>query len=605
MKLHRIIILSFVLLLCSSSFISAQEIEKSKKTELIGQKTYYIHTVRQGQSIYGIAKAYSVGLNEIYAVNPELKNNVQIGVIIKVPQIKYADTISGINHTVEKGETLYKIATNYYLKVPEVLAANPGLTEAIKPGQVIIIPLQVKKPTEPFVETSIHIVQKGETLFNIAAKYETTVAELKKLNPSLSDILSLGQQIKIPFQKNLGDAVKKVELQPKKDSVIVFECGKTGKQDSYNIAVMIPLYLGHSFEIDTGDLKTPANTYKSFTFLQFYEGIRMALDSLEGLGFSAKVYVYDVTEDTTPTDALLKKPEFAGLNLIIGPLFSNNFRIVAQWAENHKVAVINPFTNKSDIIDENPYAFKLIPSPQNEARQIINFIESNYAEANVIIVHNDKEQALADSLKHLFDAFEAKNEGKIKIKEIDYPSEGYAGVSKCLSDTKLNIVVTLIDGEAFVSTFLRNLNEMAYTDKILLLGRKNWEDYNNLEVEYLMNLNTHVYSNSFIDYSNPEIRNLVTNFRSKYKTDPDYYAFQGFDIMMYFAGALKEYGKNFTGCLHLYKPTLLCNSFNFSKSKYWGFENNTGVIYRYENYKAINAINNPLKEIMVVEKKKP
>jgi ABC-type branched-subunit amino acid transport system substrate-binding protein len=293
------------------------------------------------------------------------------------------------------------------------------------------------------------------------------------------------------------------------------------------------------------------------------------------------------------------------MNLIIGPLFSNNFCIVAKWAHSHKVNIINPFTNKSDLITGNPYAFKLIPSAQNEARQIISFTASNYPASNILIVFNDKESLFADSLKTMFEAYEVKNNSGSKISKIDYSVEGFAGVGKKLSDTKINIVITLIDGEAFVSTFLRNLNELAYTDKILLFGKKSWEDYNNLEIEYLLNLNTHVYSNSFIDFSDNRIQNMVLNFRNKYNTDPDYYAFQGFDIMMYFADALKTYGKNFQKCLDTYDPALLCNKFHFGKTSNWGFENTKGIIYRYENYKAINALQNPLKDILLVVKKKP
>ncbi len=599
MKLHKIIFLWLILIMGSGGAISAQEIEISKKTEVIGNITYYIHLVKPGQTIYDIAKAYSVDLSQIYAANPEIKNSIQAGTILQVPQIKNPEKITTIRHLVEKGETLYKIATNYNLKVPEIVAVNPGLSESIKPHQQIIIPLSGKKLSETLsAATNIHVVQKGETLFSMATQYAINVAELKKLNPGLTENLQLGQQLKVPLMKN-------AEPKPKKDSVVTFECGKTGKQDSYNIAVMIPFYLDHSYNIDTGDLKTPTSSYKSLTFIQFYEGILMAVDSLEKSGISARVYIYDVAEDTSNIDMILKKSEFQNMNLIIGPLFSNNFTIVAKWANEHKVNIINPFTNKSDLITGNPYAFKLTPSPQDEARQIISFIGLNYPASNVIIVTNDKEMAFADSLKTLFDAYELKNNQGFQISKIVYAEEWFAGVSKNLSETRINIVITLIDGEAFASTFLRNLNEKAFTNKILLFGRKSWEEYNNLEIEYLLNLNTHLYANSFINFNDNRIQDMVLNFRNKYNTDPDYYAFQGYDIMMYFANALKTYGKGFHNCLHLYDPPLLCNSFHFNKTKNWGFENTTGIIYRFENYKAINALQNPLRNIQLVVKKKP
>jgi LysM repeat protein len=597
MKLHKIVIVAIALFVGSVGFLSAQEIEKSTKTELIGQKYYYIHTVKQGQTIYGIAKAYSVDIKEIYAANPQIKNDIQSGIILKVPQVKNPESVSTLNHTVEKGETLYKIANEYNLKVVDITAINPGLTESIKPGQQIIIPLPRKKLQEA-LGGDIHSVQKGETLFSIATQYSTTVEELKKINAGLTENLKLGQQIRVPKAKVAEKSVKK-------DSVITFECGKTGKQDSYNIAVMIPFYLEQAYTVDTGDLKTPASSYRSLTFIQFYEGIRLALDTLESMGISAKVYVYDVGEDTGKMETTLNRPEFSTMNLVIGPLFSSNFTIAARWAEKHKVNIINPFTNKSDLLNGNPYAFKLEPSLHNESMQIISFIQTNYPASNILIVYNEKEAPFADSLNTLFHTSETANSTGLQIHKIDYTAEGFAGVDKNLSEPKINIVITLIDGEAFVSTFLRSLTEKAYSDKILLFGRKNWENYNNLEIEYLLNLNTHIYSGSFIDYKDSRTQSMALNFRNKYKTEPDFYAFQGYDIMFYFLGALHQYGKNFQNCLQSYNPVLLCNNFHFTKSKNWGYENSRGIIYRYENYKAINASLSPLKEITILVKTKP
>ena len=94
MKFHKIIFVAIALFVGSVGFLSAQEIEKSAKTELIGQKYYYIHTVKPGQTIYGIAKAYSVDIKEIYAANPEVKNNIQPGIILKVPQVKNPESVS-------------------------------------------------------------------------------------------------------------------------------------------------------------------------------------------------------------------------------------------------------------------------------------------------------------------------------------------------------------------------------------------------------------------------------------------------------------------------------------------------------------------------------
>ena len=595
MKNYRIIFIFIFFLFFDLAFISAQEIEKSSKTEFIGQKYYYIHTLKQGQTIYSIAKVYAVDLDQIYEANPELKNSVQAGVVVKVPIIKNPESISFINHTVEKGETLYKIASNYSLKTTDINAINQGLTDYIKPGQHIKIPLLVKKVPEN-LSTTIHIVQKGETLYGIANQYGTNVAELKKMNPALTDNLQLGQQLKVP-------KVNIIETIEKKENTITFECGITDKQETYNIAVMIPFYLDHSYEIDTGEFNILSDAYRSFTFIQFYEGVQLALDSIKKTGYSSIVHVYDVADDTSIIESLLKKPEFTSMNLIIGPLFSNSFTVVSKWASTNKVNIVNPFTNRSDILSGNPFSFKILPSLQSEANQIVDFINNNYPVSNILIVYNDKESSYSDTLENSIQKIRFQKNPKIQYSKINYSKEGFLGVNKNLSDSKINIVITLIDGEAFVSNFLRNLNERAFENRIILFGRNSWEEYNNIEIEYLMNLNTHFYANSLINYNDTLLQSMVYKFRDKYKADPDYYGFQGYDIMMYFTQALREYGKKFQFCLQNFKPLLLCNNFDFVKTANGGYENTKGVVYRYENYKIINALINPIKEIKLLEKK--
>ncbi|MEI6123656.1 MAG: LysM peptidoglycan-binding domain-containing protein [Bacteroidota bacterium] len=598
MKILKKIIPIAVFILGMAAHINAQNVEISSRTEFIGNKTYYLHTVMQGQTIYGIAKAYSVDIRQIYSANPESVKGIQTGVILKIIKINDSDEIKYINHFVEKGETLYKIATNYYVKVDDLYKVNTGLTDKIAPGQLLKIPLAEKiKTVQKPVGISIHIVQKNETLYSIAKQYSITVDELKKLNSGLTDALQLGQQLKVP----LLDLVQKHVI---KDTIIPFECGKTDLLSTYNIGIMIPFYLDHSSSIDTGNVDIPTTSYKSLSFIQFYEGIRMALDSLEKAGLSLKVYFYDVAEDTNATFDLLKKPEFAFMNLIIGPLFSNNFTIVSSWAKQHAVPIINPFTNKNDLIKDNPFAFKLITSLQSESKQIIGFIENTYSDCNLIIVHNDKEKEFADSLKNIADKEVLLKKSKLSISMVNYSTEGLTGITKNLSETNTNIIITLMDGEAFVSSYLRNLNSLAYQHKIVLFGKKNWEDYSSLEIEYLMNLNTHIYTNSFIDFKNNKTQDFILNFRNTYKTDPDYYAFQGYDIMIYYGYALKNYGRNFQNCISKYSPELLETNFSFQKTVDGGFENTLGIIYRYEDYKMLNATLYPKKEINLLEKKK-
>jgi hypothetical protein len=116
-----------------------------------------------------------------------------------------------------------------------------------------------------------------------------------------------------------------------------------------------------------------------------------------------------------------------------------------------------------------------------------------------------------------------------------------------------------------------------------------WDEMEGLEPEFLVNLNTHLMTPSFIDYEDPEIKKFVIQFQQKYMTDPDPLAFQGFDITFYFLNALGKFGKALIYCIPELRMTSLQNNFHFIGSDGNGFENRHWDIYKFENYRTIKV----------------
>ena len=605
-KMIRTATFVFVFLLASVlSDISAQEIEKSSKIELIGNTEYYLHTVNPGQTIYGISKAYAVSMDDIISANPDAKKGIKAGSTLKIPVIKSNEPKTFISHKVARGETLYEISFNYNVKVSEIMAVNPGLTEKISNGQIILIPVPEKKQEVKVVQNNlgVHIVQKNETIYSISKLYNTSIEDLKKINPGLTESIQVGQQIKLPIGKVIGkQPVKDTVI--KKDTVITIECGRTGLQNSYRIALLIPFYLEKSHNIDTTDDKIPVTSYKSLSFIQFYEGVRIALDSLERKGMALTVYIYDVNESTNAEEFLKKKTELLNMDLIIGPFFMNNFSSFANWAKDNGINIVNPFTKKESAIKGNDRTFKLVASDSAQASKVLTFIAETYPGCNLIVVNRNADTTLSGAFRKNA-ALMNLNKKAFTFSLVDYSAKGFAGVSAKLNRDTINVVITLAEGEAFVSAYIRNLNETAHRYKIVLFGQSSWEQYPSLDLEYLMNLNLHIFESYFIDYSKPEIKDFIKKFRHKYNTDPDYYGFHGYDIMMYFSGALKKYGKNFQDCIAQSNPSLLISEYIIRKTVTGGYENISCMIYRFEDYKIVNAIVNPKKEIKIIETKKP
>jgi LysM repeat protein/ABC-type branched-subunit amino acid transport system substrate-binding protein len=514
-------------------------------------------------------------------------------------------TIDGVEyyiHTVQKKESVWKIAQAYDVSTDLIISLNPGSDKKIKPGQKLKIPVKksdIKTDNKQQTETFEYKIQKGDNLSMIAKKFSVTVESIYKVNPGLTEKIKPDQLIRIPGRSsgNISSTTDSLTLNSASEN---YDCSKAKLLDSYNIALMIPFYLGSIYQIKTDDpdiKEKDAGDFISMTYIQFYEGMLMALDSLKKQGFSAKVYVYDVDDDTVALQSILQKPEFSTMHLIIGPFFENSFKMVSKFAKKNNIRLVDPISTDSDILKGNPNVFNASPSIDMQLKQLASYIVGRYPASPIIIVHNNKENE-----KEYLNVFEtALNTELKKIGKKDssyfkvvYNQSGISGITKNFSSTDTNIVVTLSNGEVFVTNYVSNFNKICDDYKMIVFGLPSWKNFDNIETEYLQNINLHMFSSTFVDYTDDQVKKFVLQYRDQYKTEPDKYAFQGFDVGMFFFTALKNFGLNFDKCIDKVGGTYLQNNYKFVKvGNNDGFDNTYLNIYRYEEYHFVDVREHP------------
>lgn len=153
---------------------------------LLPESTYI---VKKGDSLYSIANKYNTTIDELKRINNLTSNILSIGQVLKLPSDKVSDIEkeeNTISYTVQKGDSLYSIARKYDTTIDRIKDLNNLTTNLLSIGQVLLI------PTDTNLETT-YTVQKGDSLYSIAKKYNTTVDRLKQLNNLTSNLLSIGQ----------------------------------------------------------------------------------------------------------------------------------------------------------------------------------------------------------------------------------------------------------------------------------------------------------------------------------------------------------------------------------------------------------------------------
>ena len=158
------------------------------------------HIVKKGESLYSIAKEYGVTVAALKEANNLTSDTLQIGEILKIPEetmIPETPSKPSNLYTAVKGDSLYSIAQKFNTTVDAIKNANNLTSNVLQIGQTLIIPGASGGST-----ISTYTVVKGDSLYSIAQKFNTTVAAIKNANNLTSNVLQIGQTLIIPGSSN-------------------------------------------------------------------------------------------------------------------------------------------------------------------------------------------------------------------------------------------------------------------------------------------------------------------------------------------------------------------------------------------------------------------
>lgn len=197
--------------LTTNSILKIGQTLKIPPKEGSNPNTTFLYTVKKGDSLYSIARKYGTTISEIQRLNNLSTTSLSIGQTLKIPEtyIKEEEMTlpNYINYTVQKGDNLYSIAKKYNLTEDIIIKDNSLSTNTLTIGQNLKIRTMDTEIEEcigidynpPITSSNTnYTVQKGDNLYSIAKKYNTTTNDIINLNNLKTTNLSIGQVLKIP-----------------------------------------------------------------------------------------------------------------------------------------------------------------------------------------------------------------------------------------------------------------------------------------------------------------------------------------------------------------------------------------------------------------------
>lgn len=493
----------------------------------------------------------------------------------------------------------------------------------------------------------VHTVKRKETLSSIVELYGVSEIDVLLNNSSIKrGKVKTGQKLLIPFIQNEleNDIVQDEMIDPgfliEKDCDMVF----VSPDSIYRVALMLPLFLE---QVDSVLLKSPANvkllTAKPFSFIHFYEGFMIAVDSLVNTrNLKLELKIYDIDNNITKVDVAMQDPWLKNADLIIGPFYIKPFEMMMGFADTNGIMIVNPLTNRSNLVDNQPNLVKVKPSYYSQIDYVKNLVKDRYVDNNVFIVRMDNNgdstiiadlsrelkevinpytlvsnRKIVSRLRMIYNKMEDKDE--VNIEDVEFHSDGtlldytlanvliddsvrfnndvyvvnynndrLETVNKYGSVARNNVVIVYTDQSVAATQLINKVNMLTERYPVTLICMPEWSKFDKLFSENLMNMSSVYLDDKFLDYNSVAVNSFICKFRKIYGTEPTDYAYQGFDIAWYFLNALMRFGPDMSSCLPYYQIPLLNNDFVFVRNEDGdGLENINWNMYQFKNYEKV------------------
>lgn len=577
------------------SFLAgAQDVKDTTVVEVKGKK-YYRYVVAKGNTIYSVSRLYGVHHETIKAANPWASDGLNIGDTLLVPAldkdinaIKQQIETDGnvIVHEVEKGQTLYAISRMYNLKVKDLVNENPELSDGVKVGQLIRIPIhKIKKEVEveelmlPDDKHLVHEVAPQETLYSLSKQYGVSMDSIKAANSGLPEGLKVDTKIWIPRKQVVVVDTTAVEPELKEE---------------YNVALFLPFYLDLNDTLKSKLKVTDKDRIlkRSVAALEFYQGVRMAFDSLEQQGFKANLYVYDTAKDTAKVREYLNQPEMKEMDLIIGPLYYSGFKYVAAFAKANKIHIVSPVAQSNKVLLGNPYVCKVATSKTVQMKMLADYFHTYYRTENIVTVTklfriNNKAKVFVDEYRRILDQSSDTNV-YTPVREVKWSTGDVDDIDKVLSDSGYNVILVPSDDRPYITELLTQLDRLSRDHQIIVVGQESWLKYTNIDFRYLHDLHALIPVDGYLNYEHEGTKAFSQRYIKRYESFPERFAFLGFETAYYFGGMLKKYGTGFASKLEQNKVSHNYTSFGFFKTGVEsGYENRNLVLLKFHEFELL------------------
>lgn len=553
---------------------------------------FFIHTVKKGDTLYSLSHTYEVSIDEIVKMNPGSDKKLSLGQKLKIPQKKQVQ-MSGkkdgaIYHTIQSGETLYRLGKKYNITIQAICDANPGLSyNNFKAGEVILIPVgdkvtaQDNTPREneqPAKEEKKYTVKKGDTIDGICKKFGITKKQLLEANPELKS-----KKLKRKMVLVIPEPKKETAPQKEQSNIEAFS-----RYEQYKDSIKQEI---QNLEEDNDNttrvgivLSFLLNSYapsEQSRIIEYYQGFLVAVNRLKSEGYSFEINTFDAGPKEESLDSLLATGELDRMDLIIGATYANHNKELADFAKEKEIPLVIPFTSKEKSLYRNPMVYIVNSNQSYVIPDVTEQFVKKFPTANVIFVEDTIKDDKKDFVAELTETLDRHKipHTTIAMSNFHETENAINTLRELQAAGRENIIIPTSSSSKTLNTLLPALVQSKQIDSTCvaqykLFGYPEWQIYVNDTNGKMYEVNTYFYAPFYSHHTLPQVNQFHNDFAQWYSCNIQNiyprYALLGYDTGYYFLLAVAKYGKDLAENINEIRYLPLQRGFKFERVNNWG-----------------------------------
>lgn len=552
-----IAILSYPASLTAQDYIGTP-VTVSKEKVRINGKICYSHIVLEKQTLFSIAKAYNVTVDDIYMMNPSLKETgLKKNSIILIPAPEVAKT----PEPKKKEEPKPKV------EVQEVVPEE-------KPDSKVVEKSEKKQEKQvKTVKQKVHVRKWYEDLDVIAQKYGVTVEALMKANNLTGRKLANRQKLIIPEPGEIIEEPvtgEKEEMIPPTDTTVTIEPAA----DSLHKEEEKPWIFSPKDEVAMTMILPlrAAEENISRNNLDFYCGALLAVYDMAEKGISTDLDIYDSADGSHK----MTEDDLQRSDVVIGPVSSSDLGRLLEVAPEQTM-IVSPLDQRAEPLAFSHRNFIQAPTPHKvQYDDLAKWIREDTEAVDTVIIFTEKGAAKTEAARMMI---ESADSARITYIPFSYSILEGRDVLNPLKEkmtlTGTNRILIASESEAFVNDVVRNLNILIHEKyNVVLYAPSKIRSFETIEVENFHNTSLHVSLGYYIDYESRQVKDFLLKYRALYNTEPTQFAFQGYDLTALFIESCSRYGGRWPEMLSSDDIYMLQSTFRYRKVEDSGYVNN-------------------------------